>query len=317
MSQQPQQPLRIIRSTDAISVEHPPFLIYGQPGICKSSLGYSAKDPLTLDFDHGAHRAANRRDTLAIDSWADVEALMEHTEVLNPYSTIVIDTVGRCLDMIIADMAIKEPKKAPGGNPTQTGWGTLKTRFRNWMNTMRTLGKDVVLIAHDREDKDNDTRIVRPDVVGGSYGEVFKISDFIGYVYMSGKQRILDFNPTDKWIGKNPAQWAPFEVPPVEKASDFLAKLIQSAREHLGKISQASAQVAARVEDWKAKIAAYTKVEEFNAAIPEIRKLTPVENVQVKKLLMDRAKVVNMTFDAEKVLFIAPAASSEPVAAGF
>ena len=64
--------MKIIKGTDSISVEHPVFLIFGQPGIGKSSLGYSTKDPLLLDFDKGAHRAANRRDSLVIDGWKDV-----------------------------------------------------------------------------------------------------------------------------------------------------------------------------------------------------------------------------------------------------
>lgn len=302
--------LRIIKSTDTIPVEHPVFLIYGQPGICKSSLGYSAKDPLTLDFDRGAHRAANRRDTLAIDSWADIQNLMEHTEALDPYSTIVVDTVGRCLDLIIADIAITEPKKAPGGNPSQQGWGTLKNRFRNWMSTVRTLGKDVVLIAHDKEDKDNETRIVRPDIIGGSYGEIFKLADCVGYIYMSGKQRIIDFNPTDKWVGKNPGQWTPFDIPPIEKASDVLAKLILMAREAMGKISEASAGVAQQVDDWKIAIIDYTTADELNRAIPEILKMTAGPQAQVKKLLMDRASVLNIPFDREKKLFLPPAATA-------
>ena len=154
------------------------------------------------------------------------------------------------------------------------------------MNTMRTLGKDVVLIAHDKEDKDNDTRIVRPDVIGGSYGEVFKISDFIGYVYMSGKQRILDFNPTDKWIGKNPAQWKPFEIPPVDKATDFLAKIIDDARKSLGAISQASTAIQEQVKDWRAKLSSLTLATEFNREIPIILRLSPdMLKIQVRDML--------------------------------
>jgi hypothetical protein len=68
--------MRIIKATDSIPVDHPVFMIFGQPGIGKSSLGYSCKDVLALDFDKGAHRAANRRDTLVIDTWKDIEDLM-------------------------------------------------------------------------------------------------------------------------------------------------------------------------------------------------------------------------------------------------
>jgi hypothetical protein len=147
------------------------------------------KDALLLDFDLGAHRAANRRDTLQIATWADVAELMESRDALAPYSSLVVDTVGRCLDVITADIAATDPKKAPGGNLSQQGWGVLKNRFRTWVSQVRALGKDMLLISHDKEDKDGDTRIVRPDITGGSYGEVMKNADFVGYLYMSGKDR--------------------------------------------------------------------------------------------------------------------------------
>lgn len=121
--------MRIIRGSEAIPVDHPVFLIFGQPGICKSSLGYSCREPLLRDYDKGAHRAANRRDTLVIDAWSDV-AESNSADALAPYATVIEDTVGRCLDLITADIAATDPKKAPGGNLSQQGWGVLKNRFR-------------------------------------------------------------------------------------------------------------------------------------------------------------------------------------------
>jgi len=298
--------MKIIKATETIPVEHPVFLLFGQPGIGKSSLGYSAKNPLLLDFDKGAHRAANRRDTLAIERWADVVELMESPAALEPYDTIVVDTVGRCLDLITADIAATDPKKAPGGNLSQQGWGVLKNRFRAWTANLRTFGKDVVLIAHDKEDKDGDTRIVRPDITGGSFGEVMKVADFVGYVYMVGKDRVLDFNPTDRWLGKNPAGWAPWKVPPVAKAGDFMEQVIAAGRGALGGISEASAKIAQQVDDWRAQIETFTTPQECTAAIPEIGKLSPVSAPQVKKLLWERAQALGFEFDTKAKAFTAP-----------
>lgn len=298
--------MRIIKATDAIPVDHPVFLIFGQPGICKTSLGYSCKDPLLLDYDKGAHRAANRRDTLQIDDWGDVAELLDNRDVLAPYATVVKDTVGRCLDVITADIAATDPKKAPGGNLSQQGWGVLKNRFRSHIAALRSLGKDVLLIAHDKEDKDGDTRIVRPDIVGGSYGEVMKAADFVGYVYMSGKDRILDFNPTDRWVGKNPAGWPAFKVPPVGKAQAFMADLFDKGRAALGAISEESAKVTTQVEDWRSAVEAFTTTDEVNRAIPESQKLTAIVAPQVKKLIMDRAKVLGFTWDAKAHAFVEP-----------
>lgn len=295
--------MRIIKATDAIPVEHPVFLIFGQPGIGKSSLGYSTKDGLTLDFDKGAHRAANRRDTLVIDAWRDVVELMDSPDALEPYASLTVDTAGRCLDVMTAHIAATDPKKAPGGNLSQQGWGVLKGNFRGWTANLRTKGKDLLLIAHDKEDKDGDTRIVRPDIVGGSYGEVMKVADFVGYVYMNGRDRVLDFNPTDRWVGKNPAGWAPFKVPPVSQAQSFMADLFDRGREALGAISEASAKTTAEVDTWRTKVGGFTTPDHFNEALMDVAKLSPTVAPQVKKLMWDRAKALEFPFNADVKAF--------------
>jgi AAA domain len=298
--------VKIIRASETIAVAHPVFMIFGQPGIGKSSLGYSAADPLLLDFDAGAHRAANRRDTLQIGTWADVAELMAQPDALAPYQTIVVDTVGRCLDLMSTDIIAGNPKLGRDGNLSLQGYGALKARFRLWVAQLRTFGKDVVLIAHDKEEGDADSKSVRPDITGVSYSEVMKVSDFVGYLAMSGKTRVLDFNPTDKWVGKNPAAWAPLPLPPVAKAQTVLADLIVKGRAALGAISDASATVATQVDEWRAGIAAFTTVEECNAAIPVIKKLPLVVAPQVSKILIDHALTRGIAFDKATKLFVAP-----------
>jgi hypothetical protein len=298
--------MRIIKGTETIAVQHPVFTIFGQPGIGKSTLGYSTLRPLALDFDQGAHRAANRGDTLQITSWADVDELMATPSALEPYATVVVDTVGRCLDLITADIIAKNPKDGRGGSLSIQGWGVLKTRFRLWVTQLRAMGKDVLLVAHDKEEKDGDTRIVRPDIAGGSYGEVMKVADFVGYAYMVGKDRVLDFSPTDRWVGKNPAGWAPFKIPPVAKAGSFMAELFDTGRDALGSISDESANITAQVETWKAQIAGFTEARQFNDAIPKINTLAPILQPQVKKLLMDAATAQRFVFDRAKKGFVNP-----------
>lgn len=307
--------MNIIKGTDAIPVEHPVFMIFGQPGIGKSSLAYSCKDVLSLDFDKGAHRAANRRDTLIIDSWKDIEELMASPDALDPYQALAVDTVGRCLDVLTAHLAKHDPKKFPGGVPGLQGWGALKTHFRNWIAALRLLGKDVLLVAHDKEDKDGDTRIVRPDIVGGSYAEVMKVADFVGYLQMSGKDRVLDFSPTDRWIGKNPAGWSPFKLPPVAKSSEFMADLFVKGREALGNISEESAGVLKQVETWREKITTLNTAKAHTDEIALIQTLGPTIKPQVSKLLLDHAESVGLHFDKASKSFVANAPVAEPIPA--
>jgi len=299
--------MRIIAGTEPIDVEHPVFLIFGQPGIGKSSLGYSANEPALLDADRGAHRAANRRDTITVDCWADINELAERAEAIAKYHTIVPDTVGRVLDFLALQLMEENPKYDRGGGALSLqGFGALKARFQTWLMRVRALGKDVVLLAHQKEDKDGDSIIVRPDVTGGSYGELMKVADFVGYVYMRGKDRVLDFNPTDRWVGKNPAQWKPILLPPVEKATHVMADLMVKGREALGQISAASAKVSQQVDDWRSQIDTFTTPNECSQAVEDLAALPAIVAPQVKKLLWDRSKALGFTFDTKTKLFVDP-----------
>lgn len=303
--------LNIVKGTEPIPVEHPIFCIFGRPGICKTSLGYSAPNPLLLDFDQGAHRAVNRRDTLQIGTWDDVAALISSPEETAGYQTFVVDTVGRALDVITADIARTDPKKAPGGTLSLQGFGVLKTRFRQWMATLRAQGKDVILIAHDREENDGDTKIVRPDIIGASLGEVMRVADFVGYVQMVGRDRVLDFNPTDRWVGKNPAGWKPFKVPAADKAQTFMADLMTQGRAALGQISAESADALGIVEQWRSALEAVNDAETLTKHIAEAQAVpSPIAQAQVKRLLMDRATVLGFTFDKKAGAFLAPAGAA-------
>jgi hypothetical protein len=309
--------VQIIRSTEPIPVAHPVVLIYGVPGIGKSTLGYSAADPLLLDFDSGAHRAANRRDTLRIRAWADVEELLRTPVVLDPYQTVVLDTVGRSLDLLAVDIIEANPKYARDGALTLQGYGVLKTRFRLLMAQVQALGKDIVLLAHTREEKDGDVTVMRPDIIGASYGEVMKLSDLVGFIYMRGRERVLDFSPTDRWVGKNPAQWKPVVIPPVDKATAVLEGLFEQGRQALGRISAQSATVAQAVEDWRTAIAGYTTAEDFTRGRVELDTQPEIIKAQLRAVFKSQADRLGMTWDKAQKMYVGPpkpngAASATP-----
>jgi AAA domain-containing protein len=318
-------PVKVIRSTDAMTVAHPAFLIYSStPGVGRSSLAYMTRKPLLLDFDKGAHRAGNRRDTVQPETWADVEELLR-SDVIAEYETIVMDTVGRFLDLLTVDIIEKNPKHGRGdGTLAQQGWGALKSRFKTTLDRLSSRGKDLVMVAHGKEEKDGDNVIMRPDIQGGSYGEVLKSADFVGYLYMQGKgERALDFSPTERWIGKNPGGWATFKVPVYGKDTEFLSHLIDEARSVLGRISEESAAAAQLIAEWRGKVEAFTTAKEMTAAVPDVSKIEPViVREQVKRALWGRAKGAGLAWDAGKKAFVtakkedAAEPAAEPAAAG-
>lgn len=309
-------PLKIIEPTDTITVEYPIFTIFGQPGACKTSLGFSAENAILLNYDKESAlaRAVNRGRSVNVLTVEDHNELVKQTETFfEPFSTVVIDPIGSCVDLMSAAIIARAPKYGRDGGLTLQGFGVLKSDFKTWFTRIRALRKNLLLIAHNKEEKSGDSGYNRPDITGASKDEVMRISDFVGFLYLNGRQRVLDFNPTDAWFGKNPAQWAPWNVPPPDQARTFMAQLFQKGREHLSRESEASAAAARQVDDWRAQATTFTKAAEFNNAIPEVKKLQAVVSAQVSKIMVDIAKTKNITFDPKAKTFSDPEpAKSQP-----
>ena len=86
-------------------------LIYGQPGMGKTTLALSSPQPLLLDFDGGVHRvnAAHRVDTVQISKWEEVDEVLTSGEIAE-YKTIVIDTAGKMLSFMDKYIMKNNPK---------------------------------------------------------------------------------------------------------------------------------------------------------------------------------------------------------------
>ena len=309
--------LSILSGAEPIEVASVVVTIFGQPGVFKSSLGYSsAENPLLLDFDGGAHRAINRRPetkTVRMKSWEDLLTLYKdhRDDVLAKAGAVAVDTVGRCLDMA-ADAVIRDnPKHGQSdGSLALKGWGALRQKWSRFETTTRQLGHDLILIAHDKETDAGEGKIVRPDIQGGAYGEVVKSSDAIGYCYMVGKKRMLDFSPNDRWIGKNPAGWKPFEVPHFNEEPLFLRHLLDRLKAHLNAQSEANATAIREADRWREQIAAVGTVPLLNALLPQVNALKPPLRDQVASLVIAHAKANGWNFDATSKTFTDPEAGA-------
>lgn len=288
--------IRLVKATDPIVVERPIFLLYGGAGRGKTTLGYSAPTPLLLDFDRGAHRAAFRADTVSIDRWGDIVTLLQQPSTLDPYETIVLDTVGRCLDLMTVDLLTAQPRLARDGVLTQQGWGVLRLRFKTFVDQLRATGRHVLFLAHEREDREGEERLLRPDVPGGSYGELLKSTDFIGWIGIQGRdQRVLDFSPTEQRIGKNPGNWPPMPIPLAE-CRDLLTRLFAQAREVLGRVSAEAASLQQQVQTWEATIEASETAEALTEALAAIQQAPPTVQPFAKRALWARAKALGFTY---------------------
>ncbi|MGB6115676.1 MAG: ATP-binding protein [Comamonas sp.] len=264
--------LKITKSSDPIKVDRLTICLYGQPGVGKTSLAYTSDSPLLLDFDGGAYRAANRKDTVQVHKWADVTEIS--ADDLTPYKTVIVDTAGRALDQLGADIIRRNAKMGRGGALTLQGYGALKAEFIAWLKLINSFGKDVILIAHMDEQRNGDEVLERLDVQGGSKNEIYKAADAMGRIFIRGNKRELDFTPRENSFGKNPGQLDVLTIP-VDDVG-FMAGVVGQIKERLNALTEEQREAQAVIESWRERIEAMADVDAFNAALDDVRQAPKV-----------------------------------------
>lgn len=296
--------LKIVRAADPIRVERLNLVLYAPPGVGKTSMAFTADSPLLLDFDNGAHRAANRKDSVRVAHWTEVTDMTP--DDLEPYKTVVVDTAGRALDSLTVDIIRRNPKAGRGGALTLQGYGTLKAEFVAWLKSVNALGKDVVLIAHMDEQRNGDDIIERLDVQGGSKGEIYKAADAMGRIAIRDGKRVLLFSPTDAAFGKNPGQLAPIEVPHPDKAPDFLAGVVQQIKDRLNAMTEEQAKAHEVLEGWRTVISQMETAEHFNEKLAAVKQAPKAAQALFAAAATDKG----LTFDKKAGVYTAKVAEA-------
>jgi hypothetical protein len=300
-------PLKIVKGSDPIHVEQIVLTAYAPPGAGKTSLAFTADAPLLLDFDRGAYRSANRGDSVDARSWADAAAIT--ADDLAGYKTIIVDTAGRALDALAADIISHDPKMGRGGALTLQGFGQLKTKFTAWLKLLRSFGVDVVLLAHVDEQRSGDEVVERIDAQGASKNEIYKCSDAMGRLAIRNGKRVLLFSPTETAFGKNPAALDALIVPQFDGRSNFLGDVIRTIKAKLNDMTEEQREVSDLLGAWTEKIGTATTAKALNKMLASVDDLDSRIRENAKRLLwafakshgFEYAKGTGFTEIAEKV----------------
>ena len=272
--------LNIVTSVQPLNVENIITFIYGDPGIWKTSLAFTAKNPILFDFDKGAHRAgAFRKDTVQIGAWHEVARFT--AQDLVGYDTIIVDTAGRALDMMTENLKGDSRNTRRGdGQLSMQGYGKLGGMFTDWLKMLRGMGKDIVLLAHASEDKDGDNVIKRPDMVGGSKKEAYKVADMMGYMTMqqgqNGAVRALNFTPHTTYLAKDSGQIGNIVINTMTDSPNQLADIIQATKDHINSLSAEAAKAQQDLDDLRTELVGVEDAEHINTLIDGLKVSHPL-----------------------------------------
>jgi len=292
--------LKITKACEVTKVSTIIVSLYGQPGIGKTSMSSTSNKSLLLDCDSGAYRSEFTGDRVEVKNWSDIVGIT--VEDIEGYDTIIIDTVGRALEFLSAALIIQNPKLSKKtGELTIAGYGAVKQSFRSWIGGLRTLNKDIVFVSHEKEERTGDDRIVRPDIQGGTYGEILKLADAMGYMYQEGQNRIIDFTPTDYHIGKDSGKIGKIIIPHFGQEPNFLSKIIQQIKDTLNRVSMENRKISQIVSAWRTRIDEIKNSEEANCFLLEIKEeKNPTVLTQVRGLLAKKTKNLGLRVNAHR-----------------
>ncbi|OAV76050.1 phage nucleotide-binding protein [Bacteroidales bacterium Barb7] len=281
-------------------------MVYGSAGAGKTTLALSAPKPILFDFDGGVHRVNYAHQTDIIQPSNFAEALQAVSNDIVPYETIVIDTVGKMMDMVILHVY--------GGRlPKIQDWGTINQAFASFNRLISNMGKNVIYVAHRDTHKDGDDTVFVPALREKSYTAIVTELDLLGYVEMRGNERTITFNPTSRSEGKNTCNLpALMAIPTVvdNKGAGlantfFQAQIIAPYISNLRERSEQNKAYEALMEELKENIALITDAVSANDFVSRIDAFNHIGNSKAvaSTLLARKAAELKLTFNKTSKLY--------------
>ena len=302
--------IQIIGADESLQVNAIVTYLYADPGLGKTSIGFTADKAISFDFDKGAHRTGELRRgaVVPVQQWKDVADLSPQD--LAPFNTIVIDTVGAMLESIKTHLLSTANNRQKDGSLKLKAQGLANQTFKQYVNQLLSLGKDVVFIAHASEDQNGDQIIYRPDLGSKNRNELYRIADIMGYLTTvttgEGKNaRVISFKPSPTHHAKNSGalggETGEVWVPDLKNTPTFLADLIKSAKDHINTLTPAQLAHAKAMEDlenWKQSCEEAEHAGDLNQLTET---LTQDQNhiyyQNMRQSLLLKAKSLECTFD--------------------
>jgi hypothetical protein len=263
-----------------------------------------------FDYDGGVQRinGAHQVPTLQPSSWEDTNiALQEIANEMPEVKTIVIDTVGKMLDYMSAYIIKNDSKMAMrDGSLSLKGYGVRKQMFVNFIKQLALMGKNVVFIAHEREERRGEETFKRPEIGGSSANDLIKELDLVGYMYAVGKERFITFDPAEYYYAKNTCNLpAAIKIPVVVDEQGMgktnavmtnIAISYKTAQEKRQEMTADYEQLLGVIDE---TVSSATDAESLNEAMAKVFAFSPIYDsvLRAQKAVANKGKELGLTYN--------------------
>ena len=292
----------VIKASQSFPARPVVMLVYGVPGVGKTSLANTAENPILVDCDRGADRAVLRKDTLVCSRWEDIIC---EKETFKEYKTVIIDTAKACLDDFLCDYAVRMDDASKKNKLKMFGY--VGDAFKAFVAYLRSISVDLIILAHAAEDKDGDDRIFYPSVTGQSKDLVQRIADQIGFLsYGADNSRVLHFQKNHRIVAKDTARLGDILIP---DASDpayatAMANIIEATKTRIQERTNAQNEALDSIKKAEEAISQVSDAMTANAALDAVNACPAADVPALKKKLGAPVKKLGLKFDKESGKFV-------------
>ena len=284
------------------------MIIYGLPGVGKTTLAASAPKPIVIDCDRGMKRVnpEYRCDISNVSSYKD---LLEDIKSLgNEYETIIIDTGGSLIELMKEWAMDTEPTATKkNGGFSITGYGFVKSEFLRLSAELRKK-YNTIFIFHAAKEKQEEEFFYDLIVEGAAKTLVWQPADLGAYFFIQNGKRYMGFTPTANYSAKSAYGISGIvEVPELSggEPNVFLTKLFEKVRANIKSETEAIAPKHTAYEsamscgrELVAAINHAADVEPCLEAISNIEHALSSEK-EIKALVKERLKELGITYNKE------------------
>lgn len=292
----------IVKASDQFPARPVVMLVYGVPGVGKTSLSNTAENPVLVDCDRGADRAVLRKDTLVCSKWEDIIA---EKETFKQYKTVIIDTAKACLDDFLCDYAVRVDDASKKNKLKMFGY--VGDEFKKFVAYLRSIGVDLIILAHAAEDKDGDDRIFYPSVTGQSKDLVQRIADQIGFLsYGADNSRVLHFQKNHRIVAKDTARLGDIIIPDASHPTyaTAMANIIAATKTRIQERTNAQNAALDAIKAAEEAIAKVDGPESADEALEAIKACPAADVAALKKKLAPVLKKLNLKMDKASGKFV-------------
>lgn len=296
--------MKIIRPEDPIQTTSLIMMIVGQPGIGKTTLAMSAKNPILFDFDLGASRAIRgvNASVAQPENYAELMAFIQSPEIRD-FSTAVFDTAGAFVETIIFNQVRSNPSYWDGfaGMPNQKGWGVVKNLFTGFFNAIRASGLSVVFVAHEKQEtaKRGDVSRSVPQIVGSASQIILQACQQVGFMYAEGQRRVLDFSVDQTHTSKDTAGIGKVEILPYGSNDHQLADVVTVCKERIIKNANQHTAAAGEIAELRLLIAGIDDADSANMVLERILDYSGAAKDALKVEIFARCGKVGLIYNKE------------------